>query len=226
MLKMHNFQNTWDKSFKKKQNFLLYPNEHIIRFVNQYIKKRTNLKLPKSQKKCLDIGCGSGRHIIYLHKNGFNVSGIDISKIALQQTKSLIKYSKIKKKIKLNLCSATNINFNSNFFDFLISHGTFDSMPYKDCQKSINESFRILKEKGFFYVDLISDKVKNKGKFINKFDQLISSEHEKNTIQSYFNIKRIKNNFRKFKIIKIYKVSIKENKKLIDERYHCILRKN
>ena len=29
-----------------------------------------------------------------------------------------------------------------------------------------------------------------------------------------------------FKIIKIYKVSIQENKKLIDERYHCILRKN
>lgn len=225
MIKSQNYQINWDKSFRKNQNFLIYPNEQIIKFVNKFIKKRDKLNISESHLKCLDIGCGSGRHVVYLSQSGFKVYGIDFSNVAIKKTKLLLKYFKIKKKINLYKCSSTATNFKENYFDFLVSHGTFDSMPYLDCKKSIAESFRILKKGGLFYVDLISRNVKNKGKYLNKYDQLVSSKHEQNTIQSYFDFQRIQNDFKKFKILQIYKILIKQDKKLIDERFHCVLLK-
>ena len=44
---MKNFSKTWDKSYKKYDNFLLYPNENVVRFVNKFINKRIKLKIKK-----------------------------------------------------------------------------------------------------------------------------------------------------------------------------------
>ena len=44
-------------------------------FINHLVKF---LHLPK-EVQLLDIACGRGRHAIYLHKKGFNVTGIDLS---------------------------------------------------------------------------------------------------------------------------------------------------
>ena len=153
-----NLQKNWDKSFKNLDNFLLYPNEHLIRFVNKFINKRKKITLKKNKKKCLDLGSGSGRHLIYLYENGFNVSGIDISKEAINQAKKILKLKKIKKK-KINIlhCSTTSMNFKDKKFDFCVSHGTLDSMMSEDADKTIKEVYRILKIGGFFYVDLISN---------------------------------------------------------------------
>ena len=78
-LSVRKYYDNWSSEYDQSLHQWNYKApKQSVKILNQYIKKRTNLKLPKSQKKCLDIGCGSGRHIIYLHKNGFNVSGIDI----------------------------------------------------------------------------------------------------------------------------------------------------
>jgi cyclopropane fatty-acyl-phospholipid synthase-like methyltransferase len=37
--------------------------------------------------KVLDIGCGAGRHSLYLQKNGFKVTGIDLSPLAVKVCK-------------------------------------------------------------------------------------------------------------------------------------------
>lgn len=37
--------------------------------------------------RVLDVGCGAGRHSLYLQKKGFNVLGIDISPLAIKVCK-------------------------------------------------------------------------------------------------------------------------------------------
>jgi 2-polyprenyl-3-methyl-5-hydroxy-6-metoxy-1,4-benzoquinol methylase len=37
----------------------------------------------------LDVGCGSGRVVKYLQEKGFEVSGIDISELAIETSKNL-----------------------------------------------------------------------------------------------------------------------------------------
>ncbi len=44
--------------------------------------ERRAIKLARG--RVLDIGCGAGRHSLYLQQNGFNVTGIDISPGAIK----------------------------------------------------------------------------------------------------------------------------------------------
>ena len=66
---------------------------------------------------------------------------------------------------------------------------------------------------------------KRKGKFINKYDQLVNETHETGTIQSYWDMKRINLKFKDFKKIDIKKITTFNNKKIINERFHCVFRK-
>ena len=43
-------KNYWDISYQNKDNYLLYPNEEVIRFFNKYIKRRTQIKIKKKTK--------------------------------------------------------------------------------------------------------------------------------------------------------------------------------
>jgi len=68
--------------------------------------------------KVLDIGCGVGRHSLYLQGRGFNVIGIDNSPLA-------IKICRIKGLKKVRTMSIDQINkFRSNFFDIVIMLGS------------------------------------------------------------------------------------------------------
>ncbi len=223
---MHN-KNFWDISYSKKDNFLLYPNEEIIRFFNKYISRRVNFKNSKKNKVVLDHGCGSGRHLLYCLENGYFPIGIDISKVALKQAKSYLskKKYKIDNNYKLICSGSKNIALKTCSIDYVISHGTLDSMPTSDIHNSLDEIFRVMKFGSLGYADLISDKVKRNGKFLNKYDQLVNERHEKNTIQSYFNLGRIKKILKKFKIIDIYRMDKIINNKIIHARYSVIFKK-
>lgn len=39
---------------------------------------------PKSESKIIDIACGRGRHSIYLHKKGYDVTGFDLSEQSIK----------------------------------------------------------------------------------------------------------------------------------------------
>jgi len=220
-------KNYWDISYQNKDNYLLYPNEEVIRFFNKYIKRRTQIKIKKKNKVVLDLGCGSGRHILYCIENGYFPIGLDLSKVALNQAKAYLRSKKyiLNKNYKTIKSNSSKISIKSNKIDYLISHGTLDSMPDNDIKKTVKELFRVMKRNSLGYVDLISDKVKRKGKFLNKYDQLINEKHEKNTIQSYFNLKRIKRTFSKFKILEIYRMDKVINKKIVHARYSVIFKK-
>jgi tellurite methyltransferase len=71
-------------------------NKVLIKYWNQVyknglIKKESSFarftlrKIKKKYGNFLDIGCGNGRDSFFFNKNGFNVTGIDISEKAIQQ---------------------------------------------------------------------------------------------------------------------------------------------
>jgi len=67
--------------------------------------------------RVLDIGCGAGRHSLYLQKRGFDVTGIDISPLA-------IKVCRLRGLKKVRNLSIDKINeFASKSFDSIIMFG-------------------------------------------------------------------------------------------------------
>jgi 2-polyprenyl-3-methyl-5-hydroxy-6-metoxy-1,4-benzoquinol methylase len=49
------------------------------------------------------LGCGSGRHVVYLAKNGFEVYGIDIAKSGIKIAKEWLKDEKLKANLKAEI---------------------------------------------------------------------------------------------------------------------------
>lgn len=66
--------------------------------------------------RVLDIGCGAGRHSIYLQKKGFDVLGIDFSPLA-------VKVSKLRGLKKARVLSITQIGPRLGRFDTLLMMG-------------------------------------------------------------------------------------------------------
>jgi len=66
--------------------------------------------------RVLDIGCGAGRHSLYLQKKGLDVLGIDISPLAVKVCKS-----RGLKKVKV--MSIEEVDFKPNSFDTTIMMG-------------------------------------------------------------------------------------------------------
>jgi SAM-dependent methyltransferase len=180
---MKNFVDNWNLSYKKLDNFLLYPSEEVIRFFSNHIKRRTSLVNTNNVKKVLDLGCGSGRHLNYLLENGYYSIGLDISDISLKQAAKFLNIKKHKKnRYKLINSSSSVIPLKNNTLDYLIADGVIDSMITSDILKTNDEIFRVMKNGGLIYISLISNKIKRKGRFLNKFDQLITESHENKTV--------------------------------------------
>ena len=77
-----------NKKYKQKGlNFQRkHPNEDIIRFESKFLKRKSFV---------LDIGCGTGRNLLYLIKKKHTVHGIDFSIEALDLLKKILKKEKL-----------------------------------------------------------------------------------------------------------------------------------
>lgn len=66
--------------------------------------------------RVLDIGCGAGRHSLYLQNKGFDILGIDVSPLAT-------KVCKLRGLKKAKVMSIEDVNFKPDSFDTIIMMG-------------------------------------------------------------------------------------------------------
>src|SRR3989304_1152048 len=77
-IKITKFTTSMKKWFNSPYYHILYKNRdeaearHFIDNISLSLKIKKNAKI-------LDLGCGRGRHSVYLSQKGFDVTGIDIS---------------------------------------------------------------------------------------------------------------------------------------------------
>jgi len=69
----------WDEIYKRYGKFLVNPQEGMERIVEVFEEQNV--------KKVLDLGCGPGRHLIYLAERGFEVYGIDLAETGVKIAK-------------------------------------------------------------------------------------------------------------------------------------------
>jgi len=222
----------WNDSYERKENFIFYPNEDIVRFVSKYIRKRIgydeyiNHFAEGEIPKILDFGCGIGRHIDLLDDFGLDGYGFDLSSKAIEEAKLYFrKHNKEYLVSKIIEANITDLPYEDNSFDFMLSHGVLDSMPFEVAKKGFRELCRCLKVNGFIYFDVIST---NDWTFSDKEnDQIVTSEHEFGTIQSYYDANRI-NKLLTDKI-KINEIFLSEKKDIMNNkilsRYHVVVQK-
>ena len=91
--------------------------------------------------KILDIGCGAGRHSLFLQKKGCSVVGMDFSKLA-------IKVSKIRGLKNCVLASAFSLPFKKNSFDSVLLMGNNFGICGNNSENFLRKVYDVTSENG------------------------------------------------------------------------------
>lgn len=108
-------------------------------FVNEWLLARCE------EKKVLDYCCGNGEVSIFLAKNNAEVTGIDISPVSIENCKKNAIREGVDKNTNFLVMDAENLEFEDNYFDFIICSGV---LHHLDIKKSYPELARVLKPDG------------------------------------------------------------------------------
>jgi ubiquinone/menaquinone biosynthesis C-methylase UbiE len=100
--------------------------------------------------KALEIGVGIGCDTELLIRNGFEVSGIDLTDAAAEATKARLKHHGLSADVKQG--DAENLPFPDKNFDVVYSFGVLHHSP--DTQKTLDEVHRVLKPGGLALIML------------------------------------------------------------------------
>jgi len=218
----------WEDSYSRKENFIFYPKEEVVKFLNRYIRKKTGLNKfvshlkSKNKLRALDLGCGIGRQTILFEEFNIEGYGVDISEVALTEAKKLAEYFGYDLSERLIQLKEVALPFEDNFFDFAISDSVLDSMEFSFAQEYMRELNRTVKK--FLYLNLISgDSVS-----IDSGDVEVTNTYEQGTIQSYYSLERVQQLIAdtEFQIASLHKIIYES---LTDKKYtvrlHIVLTK-
>lgn len=102
----------------------------------------------KAGDKILDIGCGKGYLLFDFTKvvPGIDVTGVDISAYALNNSKEEIKDH-------LQVCNATALPFEDRSFDFVYSINTLHTLYCYELDKALREMQRVSKDNQYLCVE-------------------------------------------------------------------------
>jgi ubiquinone/menaquinone biosynthesis C-methylase UbiE len=117
-----------------------YWTETVELFIDRY-----NLN---EKSSVLDIGCGKGFMLVDFLKAipKLQISGIDISTYAIENSHELVKS-------KLRVANCSNLPFEDNSFDLVISINTIHNLDERGCIKSLQEIERVKKGHSYVVVD-------------------------------------------------------------------------
>lgn len=138
----------------------------------------------KGTKDVLSVGCGPAIIETGLSEHGFNVTGLDISKEALDQAPD---------SVRTRVCSAENMDFTDSCFDVAIYIASLQFIEkYKE---AIKQTVRVLRPGGKLLAMLLNpqsqffkEKARNPASYINKIKHTDSKEIER-TIAERFSVK-------------------------------------
>jgi len=188
----------WESIFKKSGKVFYKPHEDMNKIINLFKKEGV--------KKILDVGCGSGRHIVLLSKEGFDVYGMDNAESGLKRTRKWLKELGLKAKLKNASCYKTFL-YKDNTFDAIIFTQVIHHAKLKEINFCISEIKRVLKPNGLVFITVTKNKMKgraSKVKIIEPRTYVMLDGPEKGVPHYIYTKTLFKKYFKNFNIFSIY----------------------
>ena len=192
----------WEKLWNTEKNneYWKIPDSDFITFIEE---------LPQRELDVLDYGCGIGRHSIYLAKQGYEVTAIDISNNAIQY---LLEWSnKEKVNISTYIGDLYLKELSNKKYDLIVSinvlyHGRRNTIKIIICE--IHER---LKKNGLFYLTFLTrnDDKYGVGIEIEPHTYHCDTSIHEGDIHYFADESDLKDLFKSFEILSIKKVEYK-----------------
>ena len=191
---------SWDSIFKEKGKVFTTPHPDIKEVVDY-------LKL-KNSPRVLDLGCGTGRHLVHFALQGFEVYGLDAAPEGIKIARKWLEERNLSANLVLHRMEK-GFPYQDSFFDAIIS---IQAMHHNNLEKIrfiVQEIERVLKPGGLIFItvpkfDLFNKKNPWELKEIEKGTFIPLSGPEKGLYHHYFTILEIYEVFNGFEIKKIY----------------------
>jgi len=189
----------WDDVFAEKGKYFTEPHPDMERLAKLFSEKGI--------RRILDLGCGTGRHLLFLLKRGFEVYGLDGSPNGLEIAKNWITEENLSSEL---VCQKIEhiFPYKDGFFDAVISFQVIHHNLMKDIIFTVKEIERILKPEGFifltfpllqgFYIK------KQKMKKVETRTYIPLTGQEKGLPHHFFTVAEIKRSFSAFDLSEIY----------------------
>lgn len=102
----------------------------------------------------LDLGCGLGRHSVYMAQKGFRVAAVDLSDYGIHHLKDWA--AKENLPIQTAVCNMLNLPFEDCRFDCILAYNVIYHTDTAGFLKAVDEIRRVLKPGGEVFLTLLS----------------------------------------------------------------------
>ena len=147
-------------------------------------------------KNLLEVGCGAGIDLVRFAREGAKVTGIDISKMAIDLARKNFEQSE--QKADLRVMNGEGMQFADNTFDVVYAHGVLQYTA--NTKKMVAEIHRVLKPGGEAIM-----MVYNKHSWLNLMRNVtkVPLEHEDAPVLKKFSVSELKQLLRPFQDYRI-----------------------
>jgi ubiquinone/menaquinone biosynthesis C-methylase UbiE len=168
----------WDQILLRREYHPESPDRIVVDLISILARRRA--------QSVLDLGCGAGRHVMYLAESGFKTHGADLSDRGLKLTKKRLKSRKIDAEIIK--CDMNSLPYIQSCFDAVVCVQTIYHQTLKGIQETVSEIHRILKKGGLLLANFHSKRSSKYGKGIEVEENTFMQENgpEKGVLHHFF----------------------------------------
>lgn len=120
---------------------MIWPDTEVVRFMGHTVKRGE-----RSGVRVLDLGCGGGRHLACLAREGFEVYGLDYNSVALDQARRAVTGEG--QAARLALADVADPPFADGMFDIVLAWGVLFHTTTDRAETMLRQIRRMLRPGG------------------------------------------------------------------------------
>ena len=146
-MKAQNHDIGWEAFYRHGRSDKHNPDPNIVS-VNEVFKAH-------QVKRVLDLGCGDGRHLLFLGRLGYEMYGVDFSPTALIHSKERLDQEGLHAELKCR--DMSELPWPDHYFDAIVSIRVLHHHRIVSVQKTFDEIHRVLRPGGYVLATVVKE---------------------------------------------------------------------
>lgn len=159
--------------------------------LNTYPIKYANIAVKDKSQKILEAGCGAGRVYFHYKNSGFDIKGLEYSRIAVDNIMNKDPEAEVVQG------DITDLPYENDCFDVCLAFGLYHNLEtVEQIEKAFSETARVLKKGGKLVASVRYDSLENR-----VIERIVNSGNKNEFHRMHFDVESLKkflkkNNFR------------------------------